>query len=154
MMTKNHQKSLAGFTLIEMLIVLSLVTIFTIIPTMSISRWQKVLQGEQFIATFEKQLAFIQQNAIVQEKDMTVVFSEAKQQFILPEMERQQEYFWTLAIPEDLKVTGPSKIVFLRKSGNNGRLEKYTFIWQAQNKQIEFQFQLGSGKYVKKITSL
>lgn len=53
-----------------------------------------------------------------------------------------------------MTVSGPSKLSFLHSSGNNGRLVKYIFTWTEKKQQLILQFQMGSGKYTKKINYL
>jgi competence protein ComGD len=144
-------ETMKGFTLVESLIVVFACTTFLLLPTLSINRWQQGIELEQFLSTFEKHLLLTQQMAIVTMQDTKIIFDEQEQQlqFVLSDTENIQ-----LPIPTALKASGPDKIVFKSMSGNNGRLAKFAYFWTEKKQLIEFQFQLGSGRYVKKITQL
>ncbi|OJG71998.1 prepilin-type N-terminal cleavage/methylation domain-containing protein [Enterococcus quebecensis] len=139
-----------GFTLVETLIVLFICTIFILLPTLAIKKWKQALEVEQFLSFFEKQLLFTQQMAIVNTVDTQIVFFEENQQFsfLIPKNDQMVEEM--LEVPSSLKAVGPNKIIFKKSSGNNGVLSKFSFSWIEKNQLIEFQFQLGSGRYVRK----
>lgn len=141
-----------GFTLIESLIVLSICTIFILLPTLAIKKWKQVLEVDQFLSSFEKKILFTQQMAVVNTMDTQIVFFEQQQQihFLIPKNDAKFEAE-ILEIPTALKAVGPDKLIFKKGSGNNGKLAKYSFSWTEKNQLIEFQFQLGSGRFVKKI---
>ncbi|WP_242586736.1 competence type IV pilus minor pilin ComGD [Candidatus Enterococcus ikei] len=144
-----------GFTLIESMIVLLICTMFLLLPTLAINKWKQVLEVEQFLSTFEKHLLYTQQMAIVNTVDTQIIFFEQSQQinFMIPNNGQYLEEE-PLKIPASLKGFGPNKITFKKGSGNNGRLSKFSFSWLEKKQLIEFQFQLGSGRYVKKIEKL
>ncbi|GGC87071.1 competence type IV pilus minor pilin ComGD [Enterococcus wangshanyuanii] len=145
------RKVLNGFTLIESLIVVFVCTFFMLLPVLSIERWQRMIEIEQFLSTFEKQLLFTQQMAIVKMTDTQIVFEKEEQQLYFVVSEHEQA---RLSVPEGLNASGPNKIVFKAQSGNNGKLAKFTYDWSEKQQSFEFQFQLGSGRYVKKINQL
>lgn len=144
--------NMKGFTLIESLLVLSICTAFMLLPTLAIKKWKQVLEVERFLSSFEKRILLTQQMAIVNMLDTQMVFYEQDQQiqFIIPENRSKLEDM-VLEVPAVLRATGPRKIIFKKGSGNNGNLSKFSFSWIEKNQLIEFQFQLGSGRYVKKI---
>ena len=132
----------------ETLASLTIVCFMTMLPTLAIHRWQETLKIEQFLATVEKQLRFAQQQA------QEVWFFEEQQSFSFPDKLNQSARRTLLAVPEKMTVSGPSKLSFLHSSGNNGRLVKYIFTWTEKKQQLILQFQMGSGKYTKKINYL
>lgn len=148
-MIANNMK---GFTLIESLIVLFVCSIFILLPTLAINKWREVLEVEQFLSSFEKKMLFTQQMAVLNTLDTRIVFLEHSQQidFLVPKNEQIIKKI-IVEIPASLKAEGPKEIVFKNGSGNNGRLSKFSFYWTEKDQLIEFQFQLGSGRYVKKI---
>lgn len=113
----------------ETLASLTIVCFMTMLPTLAIHRWQETLKIEQFLATVEKQLRFAQQQAIVLEETQEVWFFEEQQSFSFPDKLNQSAGRTSLAVPEKMTVSGPSKLSFLHSSGNNGRLVKYIFTW-------------------------
>ncbi|MGX7273002.1 MULTISPECIES: competence type IV pilus minor pilin ComGD [Enterococcus] len=147
--------NMKGFTLIESLIVVFICTIFMLLPTLAIKKWKQVLEVDQFLSSFEKKLLFTQQMSVVNTIDTQIVFFEQSQQihFLIPKSEHTLETE-ILEIPVTLIANGPDKITFKKGSGNNGKLSKFSFSWTQRKQLIEFQFQLGSGRYLKKIKQL
>lgn len=148
-------KNMQGFTLIESLLVVFICTMFMLLPTLAIKKWKQVLEVDQFFSSFEKQLLFTQQMAIINMTDTQIVFFESSRhiKFLTPKNEQLLEEV-LLEVPASLEAAGPQKIIFKKGSGNNGKLAKFSFSWTEKNQLIEFQFQLGSGRYVKKIKQL
>lgn len=144
-----------GFTLIESLFVLFICSMFILLPTLSIQKWQRVLEVEQFLSSFEKRLLLTQQMAVVNNINTQILFLDQENRitFIGPKIAANLEEI-QLIIPASLLADGPEKITFKKGSGNNGNLAKYSFVWEEKQQVIEFQFQLGSGRYVKKIKDI
>lgn len=143
--------NMKGFTLIESLIVLFTCTIFILLPTLSINKWKRVLEVNQFLSSFEKKILFTQQMAVVNTIDTQIIFLEQDQMI---NFKNGQIVEATLEIPLALTSVGTDKLTFKKGSGNIGKLSKISFFWTEKNQLIEFQFQLGSGRYVKKIKQL
>lgn len=151
-MTLNNRE---GFTLIESLLVLFICTMFMLLPTLAIKKTQQVLAVEHFLSSFEKKILFTQQMAVVEMTDTQIVFFKQKQQIkFLLDKSNEPTNDAILNVPTALKADGPDKIIFKNGSGNNGKLAKFSFLWEEKNQMIEFQFQMGSGRYVKKIKQL
>ncbi|MBP1045221.1 prepilin-type cleavage/methylation domain-containing protein [Enterococcus sp. BWM-S5] len=136
--------------MVETLLVLLVTTFLIGLPSLLIEKSQKNIVVNQFFASFEKHLLHTQQLAITGEQDTSIIFSEGSDE-VLFYFDQTKE---TLRIPEELKAAGPEKIVFKQGTGNNGRLSKYSFEWKDKKKRIDYQFQMGSGRYVKKIIAL
>ncbi|OJG27529.1 prepilin-type N-terminal cleavage/methylation domain-containing protein [Enterococcus caccae] len=134
------------------MVVVFICTLFLLLPTLTIKKSQQVLEVKHFFSSFEKNILFTQQMAVVEMVDTQVLFFEQNQQiqFWLSKSESSTGKH-ILKVPESLKATGPDKIIFKNSSGNNGKLAKFSFLWTEKKQVIEFQFQLGSGRYVKKI---
>lgn len=140
-----------GFTLIESLVVLFICTLFMLLPTLTINKWKQTLEVEQFLSSFEKKMLFTQQIAVVNTIDTQIIFFDKRQQINFKNGQTVEEI---LEIPLTLQTVGPDKLTFKKGSGNIGKLSKFSFLWTEKNQLIEFQFQLGSGRYVKKIKQL
>lgn len=140
-----------GFTLLETLLVLFISSFFLLLPTLAIKQWQQVLTVEQFFNSVEKNILFTQQMSVVENVDTLILFSEEQQTI---EFITQGEPNKRLKIPKNITGKGPRKITFKKRTGNNGILGKYEFEWLEKEQRIIFQFQMGSGKYVKKIISI
>lgn len=153
MKVRSKSTDLCAFTLIETLVVLLCCSLFLLLPVLSIQSWQKRIEVQQFLSSFEKNILFTQQMAIVNSMD-TLLFLDEEKQEIFFYSTKQVADKTKLIIPGVLKVSGPKQIVFKKATGNNGNLSKFIFNWQSGKQRIEYQFQLGSGRFVKKIIEL
>lgn len=144
-----RKKEARGFTLVESLITLFVVTSFTLLPTLSTIRLQDKIEIEQFFASLEKRILASQQAAItgMLPSDMQITDSSIYFRTLV-----STGIDWSLLIiPKELVYTGTSKLVFSMNSGNNSSLSKMSFYWKEKKETISYQFQMGSGRYIKKI---
>lgn len=144
-----RKKEARGFTLVESLITLFVVTSFTLLPTLSTIRLQDKIEIEQFFASLEKRILASQQAAItgMLPSDMQITASSIYFRTLV-----STGIDWSLLIiPKELVYTGTSKLVFSMNSGNNSSLSKMSFYWKEKKETISYQFQMGSGRYIKKI---
>lgn len=144
-----RKKEARGFTLVESLITLFVVTSFTLLPTLSTIRLQDKIEIEQFFASLEKRILASQQAAItgMLPSDMQITDSSIYFRTLV-----STGIDWSLlTIPKELVYTGTSKLVFSMNSGNNSSLSKMSFYWKEKKETISYQFQMGSGRYIKKI---
>lgn len=144
-----RKKEARGFTLVESLITLFVVTSFTLLPTLSTIRLQDKIEIEQFFASLEKRILASQQAAItgMLPSDMQITASSIYFRTLV-----STGIDWSLlTIPKELVYTGTSKLVFSMNSGNNSSLSKMSFYWKEKKETISYQFQMGSGRYIKKI---
>lgn len=141
-----------GFTLIEILVVFLVCTLFMLLPTLAINKWRQIVEVDQFLSSFEKKMVFTQQMAVVNAVDTQIIFLEKNQHinFLIPKNEQIVEDE-ILEIPASLEISGSDKLAFKKGSGNINKLSKFSFLWKDKKQLIEFQFQLGSGRYIKKI---
>lgn len=147
---RKVKRKYAGYTLLEFLLVLSIGIFFLLLPTLSLKNWQQTLTVEQFLSSFEKKLLLLQQLAIVERQETQFSLSSNQQELIFTSFACQE----SLTIPKALSFTGPKKIRFNKETGNNSQLARFVFRWHEKQQLIVFQFQLGSGRYVKKVQSL
>lgn len=147
-----------GFTLIESLIALIVVTAFVLLPSLSLAEWQRNIEEKIFFQRFERLITATQQAAITQNSPTKITEDVAQTEF----------YFWhknmdkgslevqkVLTIPESVipKAGVSTKgMLFKEATGNNTDMLKFSFQLSGQSTMITYQFQLGSGKYVKKIS--
>lgn len=148
-MMKNHR--MQGFTLLESLLVLLVSSFFLMLPTLAIREWQQIVKIEGFFHSLEKNILLTQQMAVVQTIDTVILFSEEKQTM---EFRTQGGVGKKLTVPKAIQGRGTKKVLFKKTTGNNGILGKYEFDWPEKSQKIVFQFQMGSGKYVKKVISI
>lgn len=58
-----------------------------------------------------------------------------------------------LPIPEALTIQRHAPITYVMKTGNESSLKAYEFYWTEKKQRIIYQFQLGGGRYIKRIQS-
>lgn len=152
-MSKNKYD---GFTLIEVLIVLGVLSFFCLLPTLSVVTWQKQTEVTRFFASFEKSFQETQQATIIWRKSTYVTIEAADQQQQVVFTENTGDGSKTsriLKVPQQLKMYGPN-IHFLVGSGDpttgNSGLAKYTFEYPLKNLRIIYQLEMGSGRFVRK----
>lgn len=142
----------AGFTLIEMLLTLFLVITFLMLPSIRLGKWLEQLRVNYFFDTFEKKLLYTQQMAIVLNQDTTVFLKEDDTiQYTVSNRHNDEQ---NLIIPKELTASATMKVVFKKQTGNNGYLAKFSFIWKEKKQQINYQFEMGSGRFTKKTVEL
>lgn len=152
-MKLNQNNSInQGFTLIESLIALLVIAAFLILPALSLQGWQQNMNEDLFIKNFEKNLSATQQAAITKKRVTMVLYDKNIRQYSFTFTRYADIKEVTLKIPERITCQTPKEISFTPGSGNYSKLEVITFTLSRRNKVIKYQFQLGSGKYVKTIT--
>lgn len=137
-----------GFTLLESLVVLVVVSIFLLIPTFSIGSIQKYTDEALFFARFERYLSATQQAAIARQTQTRLMYYTTYFRFIGYAYNSGQI---DLKIPESIQCKSPKSIVFSAKSGNYSDLRLIHFVLPEKQMEIKYQFQMGSGKYTKTI---
>ena len=55
-----------------------------------------------------------------------------------------------LKIPKEIEVRRAPTLIFAAKTGNESSLNAYQFYWKEEKQLISYQFQMGSGHYLKK----
>lgn len=138
-----------GFTLLESLIVLLIVSLFLLIPTMSVRSIEKHTEESLFFARFERYISATQQAAIRRQEQTRVLYFNSYFRF------SNYSYkggYTDLPIPETVECKSvPNNIVFSARSGNYSELKLVHFVLPEKQKEVKYQFQMGSGKYTKTI---
>lgn len=153
MKVRNKGIDLLAFTLFETLLVVLCCSLFLLLPVISIKSWQQRIEVQQFLSSFEKNVLFTQQMAIVNGINTCLLLDEEKQEMFFCFSEQMADRS-KLTIPKILKVSGPKQIHFKKITGNNGNLSKFVFYWQSKKETVEYQIQMGSARFVKKIIKL
>lgn len=138
-----------GFTLLESLVVLVIVSIFLLVPTLSIGSLQKQTEEALFFARFERYIAATQQAAIARQTQTRMLYYDTYFRFVGYAYNSGQI---DLAIPESIQCKErPKSVVFSAISGNYSDLRLVHFVLPEKQMEIKYQFQMGSGKYTKEI---
>ncbi|MGV3085004.1 competence type IV pilus minor pilin ComGD [Enterococcus dispar] len=147
---KPHLSSTTNpaFTIAESLVTLVVITIFLLIPTLTLQPFIAQMKVELFLAQFEQNFLLLQQTAITQQTTTTLKLN--RPEHVLQFEISEQKNYPDLPIPIAVSCTMPQTIVINKSSGNYSGMESVTFKWE--KKKITYQFQLGSGRFVKTIT--
>ncbi|WP_314063685.1 competence type IV pilus minor pilin ComGD [uncultured Vagococcus sp.] len=144
-------KLLSGFTLVESLLVLLVVTLVLGLPTLQIRQWRERLEYQGFIEEFEQRLIQTQQSAIVfqrrtrvqTEKEASTIefgFFKGDGRFVIE----------TLSIPRGVTIQRSVSLSFIGKSGNVEQHHTFRFQTPYHEQYLEYVYQIGSGRFVIK----
>ena len=147
----NMKKKYAGYTVIEMLLVLLLVSLFASVSIVFVPRVQERLTVYQFLNQFEKNILLTQQSSLFSD-EFTEFYREAEGERRLV-FDLDHEYRIILPIPPVLKVSDFPLIRFSKDTGNMGISRKILFTWQNEQTQVLYSFLFGKGHYEKQILS-
>jgi len=152
-MNETKRKTSAGFTLIEILIVLVVVCSFVLLPTIALKSWQRQLEKKFFYYQFEKSILHLQQVAITDYRGTRIELHQ-KQQFIIFYTVHTELPWKQLDIPQSIHLESKDTIYFSAGKGNistdqpgNGNIPKVVF---SDEGQVVYQFQMGSGRFERK----
>ncbi|MDH6365553.1 competence protein ComGD [Enterococcus sp. PF1-24] len=139
-----------GFTLLESLLVLMVASLFLLIPTLSLEKWQQTSGERLFFARFEKRMAATQQAAIVRQKTRQMMYHPEDATISFSGIGDNKAGI-ALVIPDAMVYNGVKEIRFKAISGNYSGMVKLKFTIPEKEMAIHYQFMLGSGKYTKEI---
>lgn len=142
-------KKQSAFTLLETLLVLLVVSLFVMLPAVTLKNAKESLEVRHFLDHFEKEILLTQQTAITSAYMTKMIQSDSRRQY----------YFYAdetlrLDLPEDLTASKVEPVYFKGSSGNNSSLQSLNFYWEKENKKITYRFKFARGHYEKEITVL
>ncbi|OTN77760.1 hypothetical protein A5886_002861 [Enterococcus sp. 8G7_MSG3316] len=141
-----------GFTLIESLLALSVVSVFILLPVLAIDNYQKQIEVVGFCGRLEKGLYTAQQTAIIDQRQTRVAYTSGTdaavhfQSTITGELRLS-----SIEVPEPLEVRSFPTILFNSSSGNNSSFPRIILYWPEKDQTITYKFLFGSGRYEKVI---
>lgn len=155
--TQTHR----AFTLVEALLVLAVISCFSLLPVLAVKRWQEELAVAHFFSRFEKMLLVSQQIAII-ERDGTKVLVDRPNNLVTFQTEgtndktgsvREKDRFLPLEIPNLLQYSGgnTTEFSFIQDAGSPRKLTSVTFSRNDKPIKVKYQFQLGSGRFEKTV---
>lgn len=149
--TKKHLTE--AYTLAETLIVLIVSLSFFIFPVLSFHSLEKEQSIHRFFDQLEKRIDLVQQSAIIHQQ-ATRFYYDPKRHRLLFEVPPYSSMEWqVLPIPVALTIQRHAPITYAAKTGNESSLKAYEFYWPEKKQRIIYQFQLGGGRYIKRIQS-
>ncbi len=140
-----------GFTLVESLMVLLVVSLFFGLPMLQLNQWRERLSYQAFIEEFEERLIQTQQSAIVFRKQTRVsaekngrsisfAFFQADGSFVVE----------SLKLSKGVSLQRDVRLNFLGGSGNVEQAHTFRFQTPYHRKYLEYVYQIGSGRFVIK----
>ncbi|OTP10500.1 hypothetical protein A5844_002200 [Enterococcus sp. 10A9_DIV0425] len=151
LIVKNKPHHFSAYTLIETLIVLTLTLFFFLFPIIAFTSWKNDLSAYQFFIQFERRIYAVQKSAIVHQKNTSFSYVQEKNYLLFQAPSYSSMMWQVLPIPDGITVEQDGIITFKAETGNESSLKKYTFYWTRKKQRISYQFQMGSGRYLKKI---
>jgi len=146
----NKKSRPYGYTLLEVLIVLLVVSAFALLPLLSLRGWQKQMAVSLFFASFERQLLQVQQAAIVEGHESWVVPHPNKQAIYFSYRSRGATRFVMQPVPEGIRLDSDTAFRFNNISGSANKLTQINFI--VADQKVTYQLQVGSGKVEKYVS--
>lgn len=136
-MQKLRSKQVEGFTLIEALLTLSVITFLTLATSGSIKTIFNQVQNQLFFVTFEQVYRETQRFSASREKETVLRITD---RYLENPLGRYP-------VPDTVVLEKEQQLVF-NQSGGNSSLAKIVLI--ASGERITYQLYLGSGQYQKK----
>lgn len=143
-----------SFTLVEALLVLVIVALFLLIPISRFEHLKGRYQEEQFIRRFEQEFLYTQQMAVVTGHYSYVYYRSATPHFLFQHRFEGETVFREAAVifPSSVqRQIAPISLSFSGGSGRVGTLVVYKFRCKYLNYSVQYQLQMGSGRYTKTI---
>lgn len=136
-----------GITIIESLLVLSLVSVFISLPVIQFSRLSQKAETEVFIEAFNSSLTLAQNYAVLNDEWTAVDLKPAHGEITFRVVgKRNHPIEHTLKLPEHIQLLNSgTEFRFSRKSGNMGSYGPVRF--RTPEGVVEFAFQMGSGRF-------
>lgn len=144
---KESNSRLKGFTLMESLVVLLLLSLFLLLPILTVGRLTQRYQNNYFYHQVRRNFTRFQELCIQRRTSGSVRFNEENIQFYVGD--RVDEL--SIAIPKEIKVTvfrGNNQVSEVRYSalGNNSGFFNIEFQDSFRDARIIYRFQLLRGK--------
>ncbi|RZI49277.1 competence type IV pilus minor pilin ComGD [Lactococcus kimchii] len=128
-----------AFTLLESLLVLSLISFLTLVFSAQLIQTLHLVKGELFVLKFEELYKRTQEDAAL---EASVEYLGAKNGNLLAGQEK-------VTLPKEVKITDFT--VKFDAKGENSSLQKIKIYLPYESKAITYQMEMGSGKYKKQI---
>ena len=136
-----------GFTLIESLLVLSLVSIIVTLSVGVTKELERELAIRHFFTKLDRhillnhQASFVEQERVIMGRESgsgLIYFKVGEQSFILP-------------VPEELHVSNFPPMNFTIGTGDKRQMRSFYITWEAKKIDISYNFLFGKGHYEKTI---
>ncbi|MDN6397995.1 MAG: prepilin-type N-terminal cleavage/methylation domain-containing protein [Alkalibacterium sp.] len=139
-----------GFTLLEVLLVLVIISIITTFPVMHFSQLKKETETQLFFESLRSGITLIQNEAVLNNQWTTMEVRPTNRliRFRVTGKENSNHpASHVLDLPESMSLVGTSKdYSFSSGSGNLGNINKLKF--NTMHGRVTVSFQMGSGRFV------
>ena len=143
-----------GFTLIESLMVMFILSFFILVPVLSVKSVTTTMEVTHFFEQLEKNLLVCQQTAIISNRTTDISQNDAQQRSLNFRL-APGEWLPPLSVPESLTIANLSgKITFAGGTGNADATRKILFTWPQKKQQITYKFLFGKGRFEQEVTAL
>ncbi|MDQ0222932.1 competence type IV pilus minor pilin ComGD [Streptococcus moroccensis] len=132
---KDWKSSVKAFTLLESLLVLTIIISLTILLSSQVKPVFSKVRQQLFFLEFEHLYRETQELSQAQGQRLTLQLSHGA----------ITNGYQTVTLPED--ITGPNQTVVFETHGGNNSLQKLSF--QTPTQSVHYQLYIGSGKYKK-----
>ncbi|WP_080146834.1 competence type IV pilus minor pilin ComGD [Marinilactibacillus piezotolerans] len=136
-----------GFTLIETLLVLALISIMMLLPIIPYDHLKTTMEEDLFFEDVAASITRIQHHAVLNgETTVLTVRPQARDLSFRVIGQLESELNQTIELPEHMDILGGAKVYRFRGfSGNQGNLNIVRF--KTKNGFIVLKFKLGSGRF-------
>ncbi|MBO0462402.1 MULTISPECIES: competence type IV pilus minor pilin ComGD [unclassified Enterococcus] len=149
--TKKH--SAEAYTLVETITVLVLSLSFFVFPVLSFRSLEHEQSTQRFFDQLEKRIDLAQQSAIIHQQATRFYYDPIRHSLLFDVPAYSSMEWQVVPIPETLTVERHAMITYAANTGNESSLKAYEFYWVEKQQRIIYQFQLGGGRYIKKVQS-
>lgn len=141
-----------GFTLIESLLVLGIVSALFLLPLITQNRWKQRQETLYFFTSLERQLFITQQAAVLTGQGSKVSYSFNEPRVIRFNYGVNQTTMRnvTLVLPPDYQTVGQVTLTFRPKTGTVNRITQLQFKGP-RDVIVSYQFFIGGGRFEKRI---
>lgn len=145
-------KKWQGFTLIESLLVLFLISLVSIFPRLQVERWRESQETQYFFTTIDRELFLAQASAVVSRKKTKVKGDIQENELLFDYFdERGREKRVMLHLPTTVRLTKGFSLTFSPGRGTISRITSFHFALTVQPYHIHYQYFIGSGRFEKRM---
>lgn len=145
----HKQRNQAGFTLLEMIIVLLIVSIFMMSPLIMIKNWRENNSVQWQLTEFERIVQRAQQGAIVDRHEGLVGCNKGTQNVGMKVQYKGEQIERNLTITPPLELVDGGTIKFGSGTGNISQMESIVFRDTKNEVKYTYRTQVGSGKLIR-----
>lgn len=145
----RKQRNQAGFTLLEMIIVLLIVSIFMMSPLIMIKNWRENNSVQWQLTEFERMVQRAQQGAIVDKYEGQVTYVKDSQKVETIVRYKGEIIKRNLMVTPPLELRTDGTIKFGSGTGNISQMESIVFRDTKNEVKYTYRTQVGSGKLIR-----